>query len=74
VRRWLRFSFSCCFLSAAELPKIAVVGGPNLLWPQIVSEYERRYPSQPATWEIGVTAKSTDVVDTGFQVRNGIVS
>jgi cobaltochelatase CobN len=31
-------------------PRIALVGGPTLLWPQIIREYERRYPSQPAIW------------------------
>src|SRR5260221_6248857 len=31
-------------------PRTALVGGPTLLWPQIIREYERRYPSQPAIW------------------------
>src|SRR5580700_3089234 len=59
MRRWcLLFLFSCS-LGAAELPKIVVIGGPNLLWPQIVAEYQRRYPSQVAAWELTGAAEST---------------
>ncbi len=32
-----------------------LIGGPAPLWPQIISEYERRYPSNPAVWEVGTS-------------------
>jgi cobalamin biosynthesis Mg chelatase CobN len=40
----------------AEPPRIVLVGGPNPLWPQIIREYERRYPSQAAIWEVGASS------------------
>lgn len=43
---------------SADVPKIVVIGGPNLLWPQIISEYQRRHPSQSAVWDIGPKGKS----------------
>ncbi len=52
--------FSCLLLKAAEPPKIVVVGGPHLLWPQILGEYQHRYPSQTAAWQID-DAASADV-------------
>jgi hypothetical protein len=55
--RLFLFFLSCLLLSAAESPKIAVVGGPNLLWPQIVDGYQQRYPSQAATWELGAISE-----------------
>src|SRR5437867_8095501 len=55
-----RSVFRLCFLlllavpsaSAAEAPRVVLVGGPSLLWPQVIREYERRYPSQQATWVV----------------------
>ena len=48
-------------LSAAEPPRIAVVGGPQLLWPQIVGEYQRRFPLQAADWQMRKVAEPSPV-------------
>lgn len=40
---------------SAPPPRIALVGGPNLLWGQITREYEQRYPTQRATWIINAS-------------------
>jgi len=50
-------------LSAAEAPQVVLVGGPNLLWPQVIREYERRYPSQPATCVIDANRDATHDAD-----------
>jgi len=47
--------------STAGPPRIALVGGPNPLWPQIIREYERRYPSNAAVWRVGTIGDSTPV-------------
>ena len=41
-----------------------LVGGPSALWPQVIDEYQRRYPSQPAVWETGanITPGQVDLV------------
>src|SRR5688572_5799273 len=45
-------------------PHIVIAGGPTLLWPQIVREYGRRYPAQPADWRFGDT--TSDAADLVF--------
>src|SRR5947209_18744682 len=45
-------------LPAPEAPRMVLIGGPNPLWPQIIREYERRFPSQPAVWQVGATSES----------------
>lgn len=67
-----RWCFRSCLLlllavpsvSAAEATKVVLVGGPNLLWPQVIREYEHRYPSQPATWIVDAShdAEQPDLV------------
>lgn len=42
-------------LTPVETPRIVLVGGPDPLWPQIIGEYERRYPSNTAVWEVGTS-------------------
>lgn len=44
--------------SPAGPPRIVLIGGPNALWPQIIREYERRYPTQIAVWEVGGKVES----------------
>jgi len=52
VRSCLLLLLAVPSLSAADAPRVVLVGGPNLLWPQVIREYERRYPSQPASWVV----------------------
>jgi hypothetical protein len=59
--RWLLFFILCWSLSAAEIPKIAIIGGPRLLWPEITAAYQRRYPAEQAVWLVESAAKSADV-------------
>jgi cobaltochelatase CobN len=48
-----------------------LVGGPSLLWPQVIREYERRYPSQPASWVVDANgdANQPDLVFAYFPTR-----
>ena len=57
-------TIAACVLAAAisassaqlsETPRIVLVGGPGPLWSQIISEYERRYPSNAAVWDVGTS-------------------
>ncbi|PWU02390.1 MAG: hypothetical protein C5B51_20820 [Terriglobia bacterium] len=61
MRTLLLTLVSCgCLAQSAELPGIAVVGGPHLLWPQIIAEYQQRHPSQAAAWHMDAAAKDTN--------------
>ncbi len=42
-------------LTPVQTPTILLVGGPAPLWSQIVSEYERRYPSNAVAWDVGTS-------------------
>jgi hypothetical protein len=35
-------------VAAAQTPRIAVIGGPQPLWPQVLAEFERRFPAAQA--------------------------
>lgn len=48
----------CLFAPSAEAQRVVLVGGPSALWPQVIDEYQRRYPSQPAVWETSANSRS----------------
>src|SRR5258708_5881336 len=58
--------FVSLFFPAPEAPRMVLVGGPSPLWPQIIREYERRYPSQAAVWQVGASNESGQQPDLVF--------
>jgi hypothetical protein len=48
-------------LAAAEPPRIAVIGGPQPLWPEVLREFHRRYPALSAHWEFGIPSGGHEV-------------
>jgi CobN/magnesium chelatase len=48
----LAITLSTASAQVSQTPRIVLVGGPDPLWPQIVHEYELRYPSNAAAWEV----------------------
>jgi cobaltochelatase CobN len=52
---WAQAALTERALTPAETPRIVLVGGPDPLWPQIIGEYERRYPWNTAVWEVGTS-------------------
>jgi cobaltochelatase CobN len=56
IAAWvLATAVSASSAQLSETPRIVLVGGPGPLWPQIISEYERRYPSNVAVWDVGTS-------------------
>ena len=47
-------------LNAAS-PRIAIIGGPQPLWTQIVGEFQHRYPALDVQWELYATSEPLDV-------------
>src|SRR5579863_8721239 len=45
-------------LTAATPPRIAIIGGPQPLWPQILAEFQQRYPALDAQWDLSPVAGS----------------
>jgi cobaltochelatase CobN len=61
VRSGLAILLASAATAWAQMPKIALVGGPRLLWPEIIQQYEKRFPSQPAEWLVGGIERTTDL-------------
>jgi cobaltochelatase CobN len=55
---WFLFAMT---LAAAEPPRIAVIGGPQPLWPEVLGEFQRRYPALSAHWEFGIPSEGHEV-------------
>ena len=56
--------FAAVSLSAATPPRIAIVGGPQPLWPEILAEFQHRYPTVAAQWELpsGTVPHEVDLI------------
>ncbi|MEQ1945998.1 MAG: cobaltochelatase subunit CobN [Bryobacteraceae bacterium] len=37
--------------------RIAIIGGPQTLWPQIIAEFQQRYPTLAVEWELRASAE-----------------
>lgn len=48
-------------LSAAAPPTIAIVGGPQPLWPEVLVEFQHRHPTLAVTWEFRVPSEAHNV-------------
>ena len=46
------FLFAVASLGAATPPRIAIIGGPQPLWPEILAEFQHRYPALDAQWDL----------------------
>ena len=52
------FLFVMVSLTAATPPRIAIIGGPQPLWPEILAEFHHRYPALDAQWDLSPGAGS----------------
>lgn len=56
VLRWIAVCFALG-VAAAQTPRIAIVGGPEALWPRIVETWQARHPELRVEWQIGAPAE-----------------
>lgn len=61
MRRLTLLLFLAVAGAAAQSPKIAVIGGPRPLWPEVLQQLEQRFPSVVANWEFRLPQDKHDV-------------